>query len=124
MSIDWRTICRDLGLRIDGEQLIVGFENGRNHRVRVRETDETIELHAVVARAGAVRDVIDLPMRIWRHNRAAQLVSFRLDSRGNVHASGWISKVGLTAEELRILVHRVAAEADRMEYLLTGRDVE
>jgi hypothetical protein len=81
-------------------------------------------VHAVVAKAAAVKDVSDLALRIWRHNRAAQLVSFRVDTRGRVYAEGWVPKAGLTAEELRHVVHRVAAESDRFEFILTGRDIE
>ncbi|AGC47038.1 hypothetical protein MYSTI_05762 [Myxococcus stipitatus DSM 14675] len=124
MSSDWRVFCRGARVAIDGDELIVDFENQRSHRVRVRETDEVIEFHAVVARAAAVRDIPDLPLRLWRYNRASQLVSFRLDTRGRVYAEGWVPKAGLTAEEFQLTLRHVAAESDRLEYLLTGRDAE
>jgi hypothetical protein len=81
MATDWRALCAGSRVKFDGDDVIVGFENGRNHRVKVRDTDEAFEVHAVVARPAAVRDVPDLPLRIWRHNRRAQLVSFRIDTR-------------------------------------------
>lgn len=124
MSNSWRSLCAGPQIHFDGDDVVVGFENGRKHRVRLRETETAIEVHAVVARAASVRDVTDLPLRVWLHNRAAQLVSFRIDTRGRVYAEGWVPKVGLTAEELQYVVRRVAAESDRFEFILTGRDVD
>ncbi len=124
MATEWHKLCRGARLDLDGEDVLVSFENGRKHRVRVREMEDVFELHAVVARAAAVRDVADLPIRIWRHNRAAQLVSFRIDARDRVYAEGWVPKAGVTAEEFQLVLRRVAAESDRLEFLLTGRDVE
>ncbi|MFY2559477.1 hypothetical protein ACN469_17725 [Corallococcus terminator] len=124
MGSDWRTLCRGSRVTIDGDDVIVRFENERSHRVRIHETEDVFEFHAVVARAATVRDVQDLPLRLWRYNRAAQLVGFRLDTRGRVYAEGWIPKAGLTAEEFQLVLRHVAAESDRLEYLLTGRDTE
>jgi len=121
---DWRTLCTDPNLAIDGDEVIVAFEGGRKHCVRVRETDEVYELHASVASAAAVREVRDLAVRVWRHNRAAQLVSFHIDTRDRVCAEGWMPRAGLTAEEFQLLLRRVAAESDRLEFILTGKDVE
>ena len=124
MSSSWRSLCAGPRIQFEGEDVLVSFENGRKHRVRLRETDATIEVHAIVARAAWVRDVADLPLRVWLHNRAAQLVSFRIDTRGRLYAEGWVPKAGLTAEELQHVVHRVAAESDRLEFILTGKDAE
>lgn len=124
MAREWRALCRGDRLKIDGDDIIVGFDNGRSHRVQVHEADEIYELHALVARAAAVESIPDLPLRIWRHNRAAQLVSFRIDTRQRVYAEGWISKAGLEADEFQLIVRKVAAESDRLEFLLTGRDTE
>jgi hypothetical protein len=124
MAREWRAFCRGDRLKVDGDDIVVGFENGRRHRVQVHETDEIYELHALVARAAAVSSIPDLPLRIWRHNRAAQLVSFRIDTRGRVYAEGWVSKAGLEPQEFQLVVRKVAAESDRLEFLLTGRDIE
>jgi hypothetical protein len=124
MAREWRAFCRGDRLKVDGDDILVGFDNGRSHRVQVHETDDVLELHAVVARAAAVKDVPDLPLRIWRHNRAAQLVSFRIDTRGRIYAEGWVLKAGLEPQEFQLVVRHVAAESDRLEFLLTGRDIE
>jgi hypothetical protein len=124
MAIDWRTLCRAPKFELEGDDVVVEFENGRSHRVMVRETSELFEFHAVVAKRKAVEHVTNLAERIWRVNRAAQLVSFRIDAHGRVRAEGWVAKSGVTAEEFQLVLRRVAAESDRLEFLLTGRDVE
>lgn len=124
MTTNWRSMCDAQTMTVDNDDIVVKFDNGRQHRVQVVETDDTLEIHAIVARVAAIRDIPNLPVRIWRHNRAAQLVSFRLDPRGRVAAQGWLPKAGLSAEEFRLVVQRVAAGSDRLEFVLTGRDVE
>lgn len=124
MKSDWRTFCKGQRLSVDGDVVIVNFDNGRHHRVRIEETSETIELHAVVAKAAVTKTVTDLSLRIWRHNRSSQLLGFQQDSRGTVWARSWVAKAGLTREEFLTVLQRVAAESDRFEFLLTGRDAE
>lgn len=124
MASNWSRWLRDARTKLNGDELVVELENGRSHRVRLQETDDALEFRTIVARAAAVQDISDLPIRVWRHNRAAQLVSFRIDSRGRVCAEGWAPKAGLTVEEARFVLRRVAAESDRLEFLLTGADVE
>jgi len=124
MAASWKGLLRGVRAEIDGDSVHVQFENGRSHRVRIDESDALIELHAVAAKAAAVRDVPDLPLRIWRHNRQTQLVSLKLDSQGRVCARGWVPKAGLLAEEFQLVLRRVAAESDRIEFLLTGKDSE
>jgi hypothetical protein len=126
MTTDWRSLCGGPRLEFADDYVTVTFEGGRRHRVRVTETADTFELHAIVARSSAIAEVHGqpLPVRVWGHNRAAQLVSFRVDTRGRVCAVGWVAKAGLTAEEFQLVLRRVAAESDRFEFLLTGKDVE
>ncbi|MBM4185434.1 MAG: hypothetical protein FJ207_14655 [Gemmatimonadetes bacterium] len=122
MSSNWRLLCAGPQIQFDGDDVVVSFENGRKHRVRICETETAIEVHAVVVRAASIREMKDLPLRVWLHNRAAQLVSFRVDARGLVRAQGWVPKAGLTSKELQYVVRRVAAESDRFEFILTGKD--
>ena len=125
MTVEWHPLCRgDSRVEADGGSAIVSFDDGRSHRVDVSETDETWELSAVVARASRIRDIEDLVVRIWRQNRVAQLNGFRIDRRGRLCAYGWVPKAGLSAQEFRLILHRVAIESDRMEFLLTGDDKE
>jgi hypothetical protein len=124
MRTDWRSLARGPDATLDSNGVTVRFPSGRTHHVRVTETDDTFELTAIVARAAAINDVRDLAIRIWRHNRAAQLVSFRLDAGGRIIGACWVPKAGVSAEEFQLVLRRVASESDRLEFLLTGRDIE
>lgn len=124
MASSWSKRLRDSRTRVDGDELLVELENGRSHRVQLEETEDALEFRAIVARAAAVRKLDDLATRLWKHNRAAQLVSFRIDARDRVLGVGWAPKAGLTVDEARFVLRRVAAESDRLEFLLTGADVE
>lgn len=69
MATDWRALCKTAGFGVDGDSVLVTFENARTHQVRVSETDDAYEVHAVVARVSAVEHVEDLALRVWRHRR-------------------------------------------------------
>lgn len=124
MAAEWRRYCAASLLEVEGDTVIVRFDGGRSHRVEVREADDTLEFHAVVACSAALKDVAELPIRIWRYNRASQLVSLRIDRHGRVCANGWVPRSGLTADEFLTVLHRVAAESDRLEFIWTGLDDE
>lgn len=125
MTTRWQTLCRgDRQLTVDGDNVLVSFEDGRTHGVKVSETDATFEFFAIVARAAHVRAIDALEIRIWRQNRLARLNGFRMDRRGRLCAYGWVPKAGLSAQEFRFVLHRVAIESDRLEFVLTGNDHE
>jgi hypothetical protein len=125
MTPSWNHLCKGARIEVEDGAAVLTFEGGRKHRVAIAETESTYELKAIVARNAQVRDLGDnLILRLWRRNRSAQLTGFRCDTRGTVCATGWVPRVGLTAEEFQLVLHRVASEADRLEYLLTGTDAE
>lgn len=124
MPSDWQRFLAGSQLQVDGEYVTVAFANQRSQRVRVQPTESGFELSAIAARAAAVQSIRDLPLRVWRKNRMAQLVSFGIDASGGVCATGWVPHAGLTPEEFQLVLRRVAAESDRLEFLLTGQDVE
>lgn len=122
MAVHWRDLCGGERIEFAGDDVIVYFDNHRKHRVRVRELDDRIEFEATVAGAAAIEGVEGLPLALWEANRALQLVSLRIDPKGHVRAHGWVPRAGLTAAEFQLVLRRVAEEADRIEYRLTGRD--
>ncbi|MBK8254248.1 MAG: hypothetical protein IPK82_16465 [Polyangiaceae bacterium] len=124
MKTNWKALLKGSNMRVQGEEVTVYFDHGRKHTVWVDETSGTFEIQSVVAKAAAVQHIPNLPMRIWQVNRSAQLVGFRLDARGRICARGWVPKEGLTVEEFQQVVRRVAEEADRLEFLLTGMDLQ
>jgi hypothetical protein len=91
--------------------------------VSVKDEGEEYLLAAVVTRQ-AVPLLSDLPVQAWLRNRGTSLLGFRIDRRRRLVAEAWVPKVGLTAEEFQMYLRAVAAEADRFEYSLTGKDQE
>ena len=125
MSPDLKRLCRSAGLKLDGDQIFVEFDSGRGQRVSVEEADdESLMVRSVVAKPRALREVEDVALRAWVCNRGTRLVGFQLDRRGRLMGHAWVPRQGLTPEEFALYVRVVARECDRLEYLLTGRDVE
>lgn len=125
MTVRWQIFCRgDRQLTVGEDHVLVSFEDGRSHRVQVSETESTFEFFAIVVRAARARSIVDLEIRIWRQNRLARLNGFRMDRRGRLCAYGWVPKAGLGGKEFRFVLHRVAVESDRLEFVLTGNDHE
>lgn len=58
-----------------------------------------------------------------RH-RGTTLAGFRIDPRGRLLGESLIPKPGLSAAEFQHWVRVAAAECDRFEHALTGKDVE
>jgi hypothetical protein len=130
MPADWHKLCRAPDLEILGDTVVVRFqESARRQIVQVRETEDAYELQSVASRLGteSPAEHTARALRIWQRNRRARLVAFRIegDRRGlRLVGEAWAPKAGLTAEEMQMYVRRLAAEADRMEYLMTGDDRE
>ena len=123
--IDWRKLCvgaRDL--QIDGDAVVVTLVGGCQHRVEVEPKLDAIELRAVVARRGVVRDLESPALAAWKRNRASTLVGFRLDNRGRLVGESWVPGAGLTTDEFLVYVRNIAAACDRFEFQLTGKDRE
>ena len=125
MASDWREFCRrNAELAVDGDSVVVTFDNQRRHRLDVRETDQTYVLAGVVARHAIFAEVPDAALRAWRRNRSTQLVGFRVDRKGRLVGEAWVPKAGLERDEFLLYVMRVATECDLFEYHLTGKDRE
>lgn len=63
-------------------------------------------------------------MLMRQRNRSLDLVGLRIDERDRLVAQAWLPAVAITPEEFAVYVRTVAAEADRLEFWLTGADVE
>jgi hypothetical protein len=122
---DWKQLCRGaVGIILDADCVDVIQADERRHRIIVSETEDALELTGIVARASALSELPDVPLRAWRRNRTTQLVGFRVDQKGRLVGKAWIPKVGLRPEEFLIYLRHVAAECDLFEYCLTGKDRE
>ena len=122
MRAEWTKLCRSVGLKVEGDAIQVELARGRRHSVTVRDAGATYELHAIVARSAALAAVGGGSLLTWRNNRNSQLMGFRIDQRERLIGEAWVPKGGLTAEEFGFYVRKLAAECDRLEYLLTGAD--
>jgi len=124
MPTDWRRYCKPRDLAVDGLLIHVQLAEGRHHVVIVDESDDALDLTAIITRQAATAAIPSLLRTIWEKNRSTQLVGFRVDRRGRLVGEVRLPRVGLGPDEFQLCVRTLAAECDRMEYLLTGRDVE
>lgn len=124
MTSDWRRLCKGDGMEVLDDSVDVSFHEGRRQRVTVEEVDGSLLVYAVIARAAAVRDLQDPALLAWERNCLSRVVGLRLDERGRLIGQAWLPLAGLDAHEFEGCVKAVAAECDRVEHLLTGRDVE
>lgn len=98
----------------------------RRHAVRLREVEDGIRMEATVATARTLNAIsqYDDPHRwAWRRNRVSNLVGFRVDSQQRLLAEAVAPAIALTHEEFVTYLSAVAAEADRLELVLTAQDV-
>jgi hypothetical protein len=96
---------------------------GRKHVVRLESRKDGVRFEATAATAKILDSMNEDPTRwAWRRNRASNLVGFRVDQKRLV-AEAVAPAIGLTVEEFLVYLRAVAAEADRIELVLTGRDV-
>jgi hypothetical protein len=51
-------------------------------------------------------------------------VGLSVDERGRVWARARLPTAGTAAKDFRLVLDAVAGEADRLEYALTGQDIE
>ena len=124
MTASWHRLCRAKDLHVDDSQVRVDFSNDRHHVISVEETEDAYRLTGIVARPAVAAATTDLALRAWIKNRATQVAGFLFDIRGRLIGQSHLPKAGVSAEEFQICVRTLAAECDRFEYLLTGRDNE
>jgi hypothetical protein len=123
MPADWTRLCHGPDFTVSGDTITITLSEGRRHTVQVIPDQDGFGLRAVaVGRAAAERARL-LPTDLWERNRTMRVASYVMDQRGRVLVTAWLPDSALTADEFRFVVHRVAVEADRLEYLLTGKDL-
>jgi hypothetical protein len=123
MSVDWKRKSREAKLSVDGDTIVIRFEDGRRQVVFVEEADtDSLRLWSVVARPAAVSELESPDLDAWRRNRYSELVGFSVDQRGRMIGETWVPAASLSADEWGYLVRNLARACDRYEYLLTGRD--
>jgi hypothetical protein len=103
----------------------VVFRNGRSHRVQYRHKGDHYTFRATVATPRVVNEIgyPRLAREVLLRNRVAECVGFRITPEGRLEALIQQRASTLDREELLYYACQLAREADRLEYLLTGRDV-
>ena len=124
MGADWIRLCHARDLTLHDNHIDVSFNDGRHHRVDVTDEGDVYRIRGIVARRATVTSIPNLPIQIWKRNRTTHLVGFRIDRKMRLVAEAWAPKPGLTPEEFQFYLRSLAAECDRFEYILTGKDVE
>jgi hypothetical protein len=124
MQLEWKTLSRAAGLKVEGDEIHVSLGTGRKQLVQVSDARDTIRLHSFVARAAIVAQIENVSLRAWQRNRAVALVSFRIDQKGRLLGESWVPKIGLNEIEFQLYVITLAVECDRFEQQFTGHDVE
>ncbi|TWT66708.1 YbjN domain-containing protein [Allorhodopirellula solitaria] len=124
MTTDWVQMSKPADFSIEGSQVEVSLRDGRKHRVEVIDRDGELVLRAFVVKQQVVKSSPTLPLTIWKRNRSVSLVAFRIDRKNRLIAECRAPASGLTPEEFQFYLRTIAVEADRLEFLLTGRDQE
>ena len=124
MASNWNAFCRKAGQAVEGNTITVELGEGRRQKVVILKNVESILLTSVVAGKAGVEALPDALLVAWKRNRATLLVGFRIDERGRLVGEAELPTACLTAEEFQLYLRAVAAEADRFEFLLTGKDRE
>lgn len=124
MAADWRRHCTAQDLTAAGDRVEVKFHDGRRHTVVVEELGDRLRLEAIVVRKRHVEESPELSVKAWLRNRRSTLVGFRIDDRRRLIGEAWVPQAGLTTKEFQLYVRSVAAECDRLEFELTGKDEE
>lgn len=126
-ALDRRLDALDKGrFDVSGNRVTCWFgprERSRRHVVRVEASDDGLRLEATVATRRTVDGMDDADLWTWRRNRATTLVGFRVDARRRLVAETVLPH-DLSSEEFAVCLHALAVEADRMELVLTGEDVQ
>jgi len=124
MSSDWARLCRGKDFSVEGDRIEVALHDARRHVVSVQDVIDGYRLTARVVGPSFVNASLDAALIAWRRNRTSKLVGFRIDTRGRLMGEALVPKAGLIAQEFQLYVRTVAVEADRFEFVLTGRDRE
>lgn len=123
MAVEWNKLLRSSDVRVVDGTADVPLGH-RRHRVEIIEEEDAYRFVAIVAHTAAVARMSGPSLFAWRRNRSSRLVGFRVDRKGRLIGEAWAPKAGLTAAEFQLQLRAVATESDRLEQVLTGRDVE
>jgi len=129
LSDNWKTLCRQSGLKFQSNSIRVECGADRFQEVRVDDSQpDVVRLWFRIASRSQL-DVERLQMQppeieAWLINRYRELVGFKVTERGTVIGEAWIPLIDITPHEWSLYVNTLATACDRLEYLWTGADRE
>jgi hypothetical protein len=129
LNASWKSLCRDAGLKYQGDIIRVPCGNERFQDVRVDDSNPGV-LRLWSRVAGRRQLAFESPelerpeIEAWRINRYRELVGFKVAERGAIIGEAWIPLIDVSPDEWRLYVLTVARACDRLEYLWTGADAE
>jgi len=120
----WKALCRESGLRYEGDAIRVECGEERYQHVHVDDSAPgVIRLWSRVAVRGLLRtDQVEI--EAWLINRYRELVGLKVAERGTVIGEAWVPMAEVGPDEWALYVRTVARTCDRLEYLWTGVDRE
>ena len=112
---------------IEGEAIVVNvLASDRKQRIRARREGSHYVFWTIVLGSNAAsrtaRRRRRLALRAWARNAETELVNFTFDGQGRLVGEIRHPREHLDAVEFETYVRILAAEGDRFEYVLTGRD--
>lgn len=120
----WRKLARAKDVVIEPKGILVRFADGRSHHLTViDQPDHWILRGLIVRHADATFDPKPMLAAALR-NRQLRLCGLSVDERGKLWGQAMVPKAGLDTDEFLLCTRHLAAECDRLEYLLTGRNRE
>ena len=125
MTTDWKKWSTAEDLRARDQIIEVTFSDGRNQKVYVEEGpgSDSFRLWSVAAPPSVVARFHDPDLYTWERNPGSDLVGFKIDRRGRLIGELHLPLPGLDKSEWQVCVRLLAQRCDRLEFLLTGRDV-
>lgn len=124
MKTEWVRACRAEKIRLDDGTADVALPRGRSQRVLLSIDERELTMRSIVARADRLEPGASADELAWRANRGARLATFQTDTRGRIVGYAVLPLLGLEPAEVVFRLKLLAEECDRLEYRLTGRDVE
>ncbi len=115
-----------LHLELQANGVKVTFGDGRHQFIAVERRGEWYLLTSVVLGRARVEEIGRgqlLPF-LWQRNRDTNVIAFNLDKRGRL--IGQVEQLADTLDtaELAFYIKLLASDCDRLEYILSGRDIE
>ena len=126
MATDWRRWALAGEFALEGDSVRVTFLDGRTQRVYVKQSllDDSLRFWSIAARPAVVERLSEADLYAWKRNRGSDLVGFKIDRRGRLIGEVWLPAAWVTKEEWQLCVRLLAERCDRIEFLLTGKNLD